>query len=166
MLYSAHLLHKQALARIALVWEGHRINPVRLRKELPVRIPHYLTTTDVLLLYPGESLTSQGDFWASRHPSRNVASSFERSLPELRRLLHGASAVIIDATDDHAQAIDAFLQAIKQLGPGAVTVYTEIMHDGLELFVRTHGSLVMLGPSFDGHWPKVLGHSVERRLAA
>ena len=73
---------------------------------------------------------------------------------------------VIDATDDHAQAIDAFLQSIAQLGPDDVAVYTEVAHDDLELFVRRHGSLVVLGPSFDGHWMKFLERSSERRAAA
>ena len=74
--------------------------------------------------------------------------------------------VLIDATDDHAQAIDVFLQAITQLGADAVAVYTEVVHDGLELFVRGHGSLMLLGPSFDGHLAKFFERLPERRAAA
>ena len=126
-------------------------------------IQHYLTTTDVLLLYPGESLKSQIEFWASRHPRRNVVVSFERALPEIRELLRCTSMALIDATADHAQAIDAFLQGLTQLGAGAVTVYTEVVHDGLELFVRRHGSLILLGPLFEGHWTKFFERLPERR---
>jgi len=110
------------------------------------------TTTDVLLLYPGESLRRQISCWALRHPGRNVAASFERSLPEIRKLLRRAGAVMIDATADDAQAIDAYLQSVMRLGADAVAVYTENMHDGLELFVRRHGSLVLLGPLFGEQW--------------
>jgi hypothetical protein len=95
-----------------------------------------------------------------------VLVSFERSLPKIRKLLRGASTALIDATDDHAQAIDAYLQATAQLGAGAVMVYTEVMHDSLELFVRGRGSVMLLGPSFDGHYMKFLERLPERKKLA
>lgn len=112
-------------------------------------------TADVLLLYPGESLRAQTDVWAAQHPERQVEASFERSLPEIRKLLRNAGASLVDATEDPSQATDAFLQAVARLGAGAVAMYSEASDDGLELFVRVRGSLFILGPLFDEYWDEV-----------
>ena len=117
---------------------------------------HFSTTADVLLFYPGESLKDQLGLWSSRHSDRQVETSFERSLPEIRRLLRNAGAALIDATEDPSQATDAFLQAVTQLGANAVTMYTERMHDDLEMFVRVRGSLFILGPLFEQQWDELI----------
>ena len=113
------------------------------------------TTADVLLLYPGESLQDQIGLWSQRHPERRVNVSIARSLPEIRQLLRRAGAALVDATEDPAQAADAFLQAVTRLGADAVTMYTEVMHDGLELFARVRGSLFLAGPLFDQQWEEL-----------
>ena len=51
-----------------------------------------------------------------------------------------------------AQAADAFSEAAGQLGAGATAMYTECMHDGLELFVRSRGAQLLLGPLTDVEW--------------
>jgi hypothetical protein len=117
-----------------------------------VSVSYLPATADVLLLYPGESLADQLGLWSSRHLDRQIETSFERSLPEIRRLLGNTATALIDATQDPSQATDAFLQSITQLGASAVTMYTERMHDDLEMFVRTHGSLFILGPLFEQQW--------------
>ena len=50
-----------------------------------------------------------------------------------------------DATDDDAQAVDAFSQAAGHLGTNAVAIYSEVMHEGVELLVRSRGSQVLFG---------------------
>jgi hypothetical protein len=120
-------------------------------------------TTDVLLLYPGESLSDQLGIWARRYSDRHVETSFERSLPEIRRLLRRAGTVVIDASEDPSQATDAFLQAVTQLGASAVTMYTERMHDDLEMFVRLRGSLFILGPLFEQQWDELLERSLRTK---
>jgi hypothetical protein len=110
------------------------------------------TTTDVLLLYPGRSLMDQVSVWAARHPERQMDMSLERSLPEIRKVLGHVGAAIVDATEDPAQATDALLQAVARLGSAAVAMYTETMHEDLELFVRMRGSLFLLGPLCDEQW--------------
>ena len=62
---------------------------------------------------------------------------------------------MVDATEDPAQATDAFLQAVARLGAAAVTMYTEAAHDDLELFVRMRGSMFLLGPLLDQQWEEV-----------
>ena len=46
--------------------------------------------------------------------------------------MEGADLALIDATDDHAQAADAFSQAAGKVGVGATAMYSERMHEGLE----------------------------------
>ncbi len=117
---------------------------------------NFPATADLLLLYPGESLMDQISLWTPRHPERQVATSFERSLPKIRTLLRNAGAAMVDATEDPSQATDAFLQAVARLGAGDVAMYTEVLHEGLELFARVRGSLFLLGPLFDEQWEEFL----------
>lgn len=124
---------------------------------------HLPDTADVLLFYPGESLRDQLGIWAVHGSERHVETSFERSLPEIRRLLRNAGAVVIDASEDPSQAADAFLQAVTQLGANAVTMYTEKMHDDLEMFVRMRGSLFILGPLFEQPWDELFERSLRTK---
>jgi hypothetical protein len=110
------------------------------------------TTIDLLLLYPGKSLGEQIRHWASKDAQRHVDVSFERSLPRIRQLLRRTGATLLDATTDPAATADAFLQAVACHGAGAVSVYTEVMHEDIELFVRLRGSLFLLGPLLDEQW--------------
>jgi hypothetical protein len=97
-------------------------------------------------------LISQIHDWASRHGGCRTAISFEHMLPGIRKWLHSAELAVIDATDDPAQASDAFLQAVGVLKPHAVAVYTEKTHDGLELLVRSLGAPLLLGPMIAEEW--------------
>jgi hypothetical protein len=117
-----------------------------------VSVLHLPATGDILLLYPGESLRDQIRLWRGRRLGRRIETSFEKSLPEIRGLLRHAGAALVDATDDPSQAADALLQAVTRLGANAAAVYSERMHDGLELFVRVRGSMFLLGPLLDDEW--------------
>jgi len=108
------------------------------------------TLADVLVLYPSVSLRGQMDSWSQRHPERLLKMSFERSLPEIRKLLRRTETAMIDATADSARAVDAFLQAAAHLGTDKVAVYTEAMPDDLEVFIRARGALLLFGPLFEG----------------
>jgi hypothetical protein len=113
---------------------------------------HFSITTNVLLMYASRSLKNQMDSWTSGRPEWQAEVSFERSLPAIRKLLRRVDAVLVDATEDPAQATDALLQAIGRLGTASVAMYTETAHDGLELFTRIQGSLFFLGPLSDSEW--------------
>ena len=115
----------------------------------------------IAVCYPTESLSCQVAQWAGEHDDCTVEPVFARSVLEIRRSLQGADMVVIDATDDHAQAIDAFSQSIARLGPGRVTVYTERMHEGLELFVRKQGSWLLLGPLTHLEWEGLFSRTLE-----
>ena len=85
-------------------------------REIPLSVTVRSQIADILLLYPDPSLQAQIGLWASRHPERQVATSRERSLPEIRRLLGRSGAALIDATGDPSRATDAFLQGVAQSG--------------------------------------------------
>ena len=86
------------------------------------------------------------------HADCGIEPVFGRSALEIRRSLNGADLVLVDASDDHAQAIELFSQSVARLGSRRVAVYTERMHEGLELFVRTQGAWLLLGPLNNQQW--------------
>ena len=100
----------------------------------------------IVLFYPGSLLAGQIHDWAEQHGGCRATVSYERSLPGIRRWARRAALAIIDASSDPAQGTDAFLQSVSMLTSDAVAVYTEKMHDGLELLVRTFGAPLLLGP--------------------
>jgi hypothetical protein len=90
--------------------------------------------------------------WARLHEDCGIEPVLGRSAWEIRRSLVGAKRVLVDASDDHAQAIELFSQSIARLGSRHVAVYTERMHEGLELFVRRQGAWLLLGPLTTQQW--------------
>ena len=106
----------------------------------------------IAVCYPTESLSRQVAFWARRHADCGIEPVFGRSALEIRRSLSGADRVLVDASDDHAQAIELFSQSVTRFGSRHVAVYTERMHEGLELFVRTQGAWLLLGPLNNWQW--------------
>jgi len=106
----------------------------------------------IAICYPTESLSGQVAHWARWHDDCMVEPVFGRSAMAIRRSLDGADMALVDASEDHAQAIDLFLQAVARLGTRRVAVYTERMHEGLELFVRTQGAWLLLGPLTNEQW--------------
>jgi hypothetical protein len=112
----------------------------------------------IVLFYPGSLLSGQIHDWAEQHGGCRAAVSFERTLPGIRRWARRAALAIIDASSDPAQGTDAFLQSVSTLTSEAVAVYTEKMHDGLELLVRSFGAPLLLGPMSMGEWEEFLEH--------
>jgi hypothetical protein len=109
-----------------------------------------------VLFYPGRLLISQIRDWADRRGGCRYALSFDRAIPIIRKRLRRAELAVIDATEDPAQASDAFLQAVGILGAEAVAVYTERMHDDLELLVRMMRAPLLLGPMSMEEWEEYL----------
>lgn len=106
----------------------------------------------IAVCYPTESLSRQVALWSRMHADCEIEPVFGRSVLEIRRSLRGADRVLVDASDDHAQAIELFSQSVSGLGARHVAVYTEKMHEGLELFVRTQGAWLLLGPLDNWQW--------------
>jgi hypothetical protein len=112
---------------------------------------------DIVMFYPSTSLVRQMAAWARKHAEGRVMPAFARSVHEIRSSIEATDLVLVDATQDHAQAIDAFSQVLGHLGSGRTVVYTERMHEGLELFVRTQGAQLLFGPLSEGQWEGFFG---------
>jgi hypothetical protein len=110
-------------------------------------VVHYIA-----VCYPSESLSRQVAFWADNREDCRIAQIFSRKAMEIRRSLSGADLVLVDASADHAQAIELFSQSVAKFGSRGLAVYTERMHEGLELFVRTQGAWLLMGPLDDRQW--------------
>ncbi|MGA2620845.1 MAG: hypothetical protein ABSF26_24755 [Thermoguttaceae bacterium] len=106
----------------------------------------------IVVFYPCESLRRQIRTWAGKHPDRRIETALGRSAREIGNVVRGADMALLDATEDHAQAIDAFSQALTCLGAEGTAVYTEQMHEGLELFVRRQGAPLLFGPLDEQQW--------------
>lgn len=111
---------------------------------------------EIALFYPSGSLAKQAAAWGRRHPECAVRLLFTPWLPAIRAALYEADVALVDATHDDARAIDAFSQSATQLGAQATAVYSEQLHEGLELFVRSRGSLLLWGPLSDAQWDELL----------
>ncbi len=116
-----------------------------------------MTTTEavvqrIAICYPTESLSGQVARWSRGRDDCRVETVCARTAAAIRGALDGAHLALVDASDDHAQAIDLFSQAVARLGSRRASVYTERMHEGLELFVRTQGAWLLLGPLTDEQW--------------
>jgi hypothetical protein len=112
----------------------------------------------IVLFYPGSLLAGQIRDWAVGHGGCRASVSFERSLPGIRKSARRAALAIIDASLDPAQGTDAFIQSVSMLTSDSVAVYTEKIHDGLELLVRTFGAPLLLGPMSTEEWEEFLEH--------
>jgi len=132
------------------------LNTRREKSDAVVGSTLWSSTNDAIVLYPGDALLRQASRWARRHPASRLRVYYGRALPEIRQSLDDVDAVVIDATEDDAQAVDALLQAVACRGPDSVVVYTETMHEGLELFVRVRGVPLVLGPLDEGQWDALL----------
>jgi len=106
----------------------------------------------IAICYPTESLFDQVQQWSREHEDCRVEPVFARSATAIRRSLGDADLALVDASDDQAQAIDLFSQAVARLGARRVSVYTERIYEGLESFVRTQGAWLLLGPLTDEQW--------------
>jgi hypothetical protein len=106
----------------------------------------------MVVFYPGASLTEQMAAWQKRHPDRNVDFSFAAAHAGIRKSLRGAALAMLDATADPSRITEAFEHAAAKLGAYNVAVYSETMHERLELSVRVRGALLLLGPMTSAQW--------------
>ena len=106
----------------------------------------------VVVFYPGKSLKRQVAAWAKAHPEYAPEVSFAKFPPEVLEAIRNAAVVLLDGTQDPHQAAVAFSQAVDQLGPRSVAVYTERVYQWLEMFIRIRGALLLLGPMGETQW--------------
>ena len=64
--------------------------------------------------------------------------------------------MIIDATDSPRPAMVALGVCLEELSPDRIAVYTEQMHSGLEILVRSRGVALLLGPMSRLEWEAFL----------
>jgi hypothetical protein len=111
---------------------------------------------DAVVFYPRDTLAQQLAAWNGRHVEHQIGQSFAPDWPGVRTALRGVSLAVIDASDESSPALGVFPQIVRRLGPYSVLVYTEQMRDGLELFVRGCGVLLLWGPLSDLQWDDLL----------
>jgi hypothetical protein len=106
----------------------------------------------IVVFYPSSSLMHQVTSWVSDWPDSELKISFARSVPKILAALRRADVAVVDATEDPTRAMETFVRATVEPEPVSVAVYTEIMHPGLELFVRSRGAMLLLGPLHGEPW--------------
>ncbi len=105
---------------------------------------------DLLLAWPTDSLVRQLEGWQRNHPHVAV----RRTAPggEAVGDLMDADLTIIDATDRPREALETLARVHGGSDRLDVAVYSERMHEGLEVFVRQRGILLLLGPMEQHEW--------------
>jgi hypothetical protein len=122
------------------------------------------TNPQIVAFYPCRSLIGQLKSWSEQRGGLQLQLSWERSLDGIRCEMQRADFVVVDATEDPAQASDAYFQIFKTLGSESMTVYTEIVHEGLEMLVRRLGVSLLLGPMDVGEWDDFFVHKFPRTI--
>lgn len=109
-------------------------------------------TTALVLFYASESLLRQISRWADEHGGNSPRLASASSAGGVAAALADQATVIIDATSCPTEAMAALRQAEAVLGRDQLAVYTERMHAGLELAVRMHGVIFLLGAMTMTEW--------------
>lgn len=107
---------------------------------------------DVVLFYAGKSLLEQAGNWVYGQPNLFLRLVSSCSRPVVNKALSEASAVIVDVTEHPDDAMDVFQYAVGRAESRQLAVYTERSHEGLEIFVRSRGVLLLLGPLNPTEW--------------
>jgi hypothetical protein len=112
----------------------------------------YKRACELLLLFPTDSLVEQISECLQLHHELGLTVCSSSQTANQRGALAQADIAIADATQEPEAAAKAFEIAAAILGSHHVSTYTETMHTGLELFVRTRGGLLLLGPMSMTEW--------------
>ena len=107
---------------------------------------------DVVLFSPTESLLLQLAKWAGKHRGVELRLVSSTLPGNVNAALETAAFSIIDATIHPRTAMAILARGVERLGPGKVAVYTEIMQEGVEVFTRTRGAVLLLGPISPDQW--------------
>lgn len=111
---------------------------------------------DVALLLASESLVLQlmRSCGPDRAPVLRVVRSTRHAVAG--HVLASAAFSIIDATEDPRKALAILEEGIARGCQARIGVYTEIMHEGLEIPVRSLGAALWLGPCSEADWGFIL----------
>lgn len=111
---------------------------------------------EIVLFYPTDSLMRQVAEWAAECPGMSVRVVTPTTPSAVRRALGERSLALLDATERPLQAMDALVHVIEEKGADGAAVYTERVHEGLEIFIRMRGVLLLLGPMPTEEWQDLL----------
>ena len=105
-------------------------------------------------------------------PSRSLLLEIEKALVQCRPLhlrraadtrrrcveeaLDGTDIAVIDATERPAEATAVLEESVALIGPDRSTIYSQRMHPGLEVFTRSRGAQLFLGPLTTHEWTAFL----------
>ena len=112
--------------------------------------------TDVAIFYPDDRLLLDLAQWFHRNPRFHMEVVLSRQTSVMRSIAVQATFLIINATQCLDPAITALGVALECVPCERILLYTERMHEGLELFVRCRGVLMLLGPASQIEWEAAL----------
>lgn len=107
---------------------------------------------DVSVFFPSTSLLLQMAGWLRESYPFYYRLIAARQPMFIKDALSSSASVIIDATERPDDATAVLELSVGQIGPHKTIVYTERMHEGLEVFARTRGVQLLLGPMGEGEW--------------
>ena len=107
---------------------------------------------DVVLFYAEQSLTEQITSFACKRRCLFVRSVSSCNPAVVNDALSNAGYSLIDATERPARAMDLLEYVLPRVGRERLAVYTERVYEGLEIFVRVRGVLLLLGPMTPTEW--------------
>lgn len=107
---------------------------------------------EVVLFFAEESLLFQVATWIRNEGrySMRLVSSLDRAV--IARAMDDALVAIVDATRQPGEAMAVLERALPRIGPRRIAVYSEQLHDGLEVFVRVRGVTLLAGPMSPPEW--------------
>jgi hypothetical protein len=111
---------------------------------------------DVAIFYPNDRLLSDLSGWFGRNPRFDMEVVLSRQTTVIRSIAAQAAFLIINATEYLEPAITALGVGLECMPRERILFYTERMHEGLELFVRCRGVLLLLGPASQIEWEAAL----------
>jgi hypothetical protein len=112
--------------------------------------------TDVAIFYPDDRLLLDLAQWFHRNSRFHMEVVLSRQTSVMRSIAAQATFLVINATQCLDPAITALAVALECVPCERILLYTERMHEGLELFVRCRGVLMLLGPASQIEWEAAL----------
>ncbi len=123
------------------------------------------TGGEVVVINAARSLMRQLSRTVQRRWGLSVRMVTSRRPAIMATAMENANSMIIDATINPKATIEVLEQAVNLVGPEKVAVYTEVLHEGLELSVRRVGVLLLFGPLSQPEWRGVFEPRLHSELA-
>jgi len=107
---------------------------------------------EVVLFFAEESLLFQVASWVRNEGRFSMRLVSSRDPVVIARALDDAIVAILDATRQPGEAMAVLERALPRIGPRRIAVYSEQLHNGLEIFVRVRGVALLAGPMSPPEW--------------